>query len=50
MPSLKNNVVAQFAVLVLAVSAGQLILKYLAPYLPDSIPLVSAFKAQVEKL
>ncbi len=47
---LKNNVVAQVLLLILVVSAGQLAAKALAPYLPDSIPLVSALKAQIEKL
>ena len=34
MSSLRNNVVVQFAVLVLAVTAGQILLKMGAAYLP----------------
>ena len=45
----KNNVVVQFAVLVLAVTAGQLLLKLGASYLPDAgIP--GAFKQVIGKL
>ena len=46
---LRNNRVAQFAVLVLAVTAGQILLKMLVAYLPDT-GFFGATKAVVGKL
>jgi hypothetical protein len=46
---LKNNVVVQFAVLVIAVTAGQILLKMAVSYLPDS-GIFGATKAVVGKL
>jgi tetrahydromethanopterin S-methyltransferase subunit D len=46
---MKDNVIVQFAVLVLAVTAGQILLKMGVAYLPDNgIP--GAVKAVVGKL
>lgn len=39
MGNLRNNVVVQFAVLVLAVTAGQILLRAGAAYLPASGPI-----------
>jgi hypothetical protein len=46
---IRNNVVVQFAVLVLAVTAGQLLLKLGVSYLPD-VGIGGAFKQVIGKL
>jgi hypothetical protein len=46
---LRNNRVAQFAVLVLAVTAGQILLKMAVAYLPDA-GFFGATKAVIGKL
>lgn len=46
---LRNNVIVQFAVLVLAVTAGQILLKIGVSYLPDS-GVFGAIKINVGKL
>jgi hypothetical protein len=46
---LRNNVVVQFAVLVIAVTAGQILLKMAVAYLPDS-GIFGATKAIVGKV
>ncbi len=46
---LRNNVLVQFAVLVLAVTAGQILLKMGVAYLPDS-GIFGATKAVIGKL
>ena len=45
----KNNVVVQFAVLVLAVTAGQILLKMGVAYLPDN-GIFGATKAVIGKI
>ena len=47
MKGLRSNVVVQFAVLVLAVTAGQLLLKMLVGLIPMSTGPVGAFKQVV---
>jgi len=47
--NLRDNPVVQFAVLVLAVTAGQILLKMGAAYLPDS-GIFGATKAVIGKL
>lgn len=45
----RNNVIVQFAVLVIAVTAGQILLKMAVSYLPDS-GIFGATKAVVGKV
>lgn len=46
---MRDNVVVQFAILVLAVTAGQLLLKVAVSYLPD-VGVPGAFKQVIGKL
>jgi hypothetical protein len=50
MPDLRNNVLVQFAVLVIAVTAGQVLLKMLVAQIPTDAGVFGAIKSVVGKV